>query len=61
MKVLFSCLSGSWGVMEMSTFTLLKQLLGNNFQVGLLCEKDSQLHIEAGSLCIFIHPLKAGG
>jgi glycosyltransferase involved in cell wall biosynthesis len=60
MKVLYSCLSKSWGGMEMYTLVLIKQLIKKNNSVELLCIKDSRLHIEANNIGIIIHPVKAG-
>lgn len=58
MKVLYSCLSKSWGGMEMVTLTGIKQMLKRNIDVQLLCAKESRLHLEANSLGIIIHPVK---
>lgn len=55
MKILYSCLSKSWGGMEMVTLTGIKQLLKNNIKVELLCLTDSRLQLEANSLGIIIH------
>jgi glycosyltransferase involved in cell wall biosynthesis len=60
MKVLFTCLSESWGGMEMYTLTLVKQLLSKNIAVELLCLSESRLHVEANSIGAIIHPVKAG-
>jgi len=60
MKILYSCLSKSWGGMEMVTLTGIKQLLKNNIKVELLCLTDSRLQIEANNLGIIIHPIKVG-
>ncbi len=59
MKILYSCLSKSWGGMEMVTLTGIKQLLKYNIQVELLCADESRLQIEANNLGIIIHPLKS--
>lgn len=59
MKVLCSCLSKSWGGMEMVTLTGIKQLLKHNIKVELLCLDESRLQIEANSLGIIIHPIKS--
>ena len=59
MKLLYSCLSKSWGGMEMYTLVLIKQLLKKNYSVELLCNKDSRLHIEANNMGIIIQPVKA--
>lgn len=61
MKILFSCLSKSWGGMEMITLTEIKQLIGRNQNVELLCINESRIHIEANSLGIIIHPIKIYG
>ncbi|MBT8379140.1 MAG: glycosyltransferase family 4 protein [Ignavibacteria bacterium] len=61
MKLLYSCLSNSWGGMEMYTLVSIKQLLKKNFSVELLCIKDSRIHIEANNIGIIIHPVKASG
>jgi len=61
MKVLYSCLSKSWGGMEMYTLVAVKQLLKKNISVELLCIRDSRLHIEANNIGIIIHSIKASG
>ncbi len=61
MKVLYSCLSKSWGGMEMITLTFVKELLKRNIQVELLCLKESRIHVEACSSGIITHPVKASG
>lgn len=60
MKILYSCLSKSWGGMEMVTLTGIKQLLKHNIKVELLCAAESRLQLEANNLGIIIHPLKIG-
>jgi glycosyltransferase involved in cell wall biosynthesis len=60
-KILYSCLSKSWGGMEMYSITVIRKLLDRNISVELVCLSDSRLHIEANNLGIIIHPLKAGG
>ena len=57
MKILYSCLSKSWGGMEMVTLTGMKQLLRHNIRVELLCADDSRLQIEANNLGIIIHSI----
>jgi glycosyltransferase involved in cell wall biosynthesis len=57
-KILYSCLSKSWGGMEMFTLTAIKQLLKRNISVELLCAEESRIHIEANNLGILVHPLK---
>lgn len=61
MKVLYSCLSKSWGGMEMITLTFIKELLKRNISVELLCLKESRIHIEAATSGIITHPVKASG
>lgn len=67
MKILFSCLSRSWGGMEMYTLTQLLELKKNNIEVDLLCFPSSNLHNEAkqhsiNTYCIkaksYFHPFK---
>ncbi len=60
MKVLYSCLSKSWGGMEMVTITGIEQLLKHNIKVELLCLEESRIQIEANSLGIIIHSIKSG-
>ena len=59
MKVLYSCLSKSWGGMEMYTLTSVKQLLLHNIGVELLCIKGSTLQKEAQSLGIITHSVNS--
>jgi len=61
MKILYSCLSKSWGGLEMFTLTSIQQLLKRNISVELICASDSRLHIEANNLGIILHPVKASG
>lgn len=58
MKILYSCLSKSWGGMEMFTLTAVKQLLKRNISVELLCAEESRIHIEANNLGLLVHPIK---
>lgn len=58
MKILYSCLSKSWGGMEMVALTGIKQLISRNIQVELLCTDESRLQIEANNLGIIIHSIK---
>lgn len=58
MKILYSCLSKSWGGMEMFTLTSVKQLTKRNISVELLCAEESRIHIEANNLGLIVHPLK---
>jgi glycosyltransferase involved in cell wall biosynthesis len=61
MKILYSCLSKSWGGMEMITLIFIRKLLERNYQVELLCLEESRMQIEANNLGIIIHPVKASG
>lgn len=61
MKVFYSCLSKSWGGMEMITLTFISKLLERNVKVELLCIEESRMHIEANNLGIIIHAVKASG
>lgn len=61
MKILYSCLSRSWGGMEMFTLTAVKQLLKRNIYVELLCVAESRIHIEANNMGLIIHPLNVSG
>ncbi len=61
MKILVSCLSKSWGGMEMVTLVFIRKLLERNIQVELLCIKESRLHIEANAIGVMINPIKASG
>ncbi|MBK9097054.1 MAG: glycosyltransferase family 4 protein [bacterium] len=61
MKILYSCLSKSWGGMEMFTLTSIQQLLKREIKVELVCAADSRIHIEANNLGIMLHPVKASG
>ena len=60
MKILYSCLSKSWGGMEMVTLTGIKQLLKRGIKVDLLCVSESRIQLEANNLGIIIHPIKPG-
>lgn len=59
MKILYSCLSKSWGGLEMFTLTSIQQLLKRNIAVELICAADSRIHIEANNMGIMLHPVKA--
>lgn len=59
MKILYSCLSKSWGGMEMFTLTSINQLLKRNIKVELICSAESRIHIEANNMGIMLHPIKA--
>ncbi len=59
MKILYSCLSKSWGGLEMFTLTSIQQLLKRDIAVELICSADSRIHIEANNMGIMLHPVKA--
>lgn len=59
MKILYSCLSKSWGGMEMYTLTSIDQLLKKDIKVELICSAESRIHIEANNRGIILHPIKA--
>jgi len=61
MKVLYSCLSRSWGGMEMYTLTLVEQLTKQGIHTELLCYCNSKLHLTASEQNIIINPIKAAG
>ena len=61
MKILYSCLSKSWGGMEMVTINSIKQLLDRNISVELICTTESRIHIEANNIGMIIYPIKAPG
>ncbi len=61
MKILYSCLSKSWGGMEMFTLTAVKQLLKRDIRVELLCIAESRIHIEANNIGVIIHPVSLSG
>lgn len=61
MKILYSCLSKSWGGMEMVTINSIKKLLDRNISVELICTAESRIHIEANNIGMIIYPIKAPG
>ncbi len=61
MKILYSCLSRSWGGMEMFTVTAVKQLLQRNIETHLLCYPGSKIEETANSGGIKTFPLKSEG
>ncbi|MCH8035251.1 MAG: glycosyltransferase family 4 protein [Bacteroidetes bacterium] len=61
MKILYSCLSKSWGGMEIVTINSIKQLLDRNISVELICTAESRIHIEANNIGMIIYPIKAPG
>ncbi|UCH65038.1 MAG: glycosyltransferase family 4 protein [Ignavibacterium sp.] len=61
MKILYSCLSKSWGGMEMVTINTIKRLLDKGITGELLCTTESRIHIEANNFGMMIYPVKAPG
>ncbi len=61
MKILYSCLSQSWGGLEMRTIQGAEQLLAKNISVDILCYPGSQLNTEADKKGINTILLKASG
>ncbi|KUG24839.1 glycosyltransferase [hydrocarbon metagenome] len=59
MKILMSCLSRSWGGMEMFVLTLTEQLINRKFECSLVCYPDSKIHQEAKKFDLSIMALKA--
>ncbi len=47
MKILKTCLSKSWGGLEMYTLQTVKQLLNRGIETELLCYNDSRIYHEA--------------
>lgn len=61
MKILYSCLSKSWGGMEMFTLRAVDQLIKRNIATELLCFPRSKIHAEAERIGLITHCLKANG
>jgi glycosyltransferase involved in cell wall biosynthesis len=61
MKVLYSCLSRSWGGLEMRTIQGAQQLLKRNIPTEILCYPQSKIHIEAKALGLITRTLRASG
>lgn len=55
MKVLKTCLSNSWGGLEMYALQTVKQLLQRGIQTELLCYPNSRIHNEALNEGIIVH------
>ena len=55
MKILLTCLSKSWGGLEMYSLTMALQLQKRNIEVHLLCSPDSRLSKEAEINNFVIH------
>ncbi len=61
MKILYSCLSKSWGGLEMSLIWGAEKLLQNNIDIDVLCYPGSQINLEAQKLGINCITLKTSG
>ncbi|GMU87679.1 MAG: hypothetical protein AMXMBFR48_29200 [Ignavibacteriales bacterium] len=61
MKILYSCLSRSWGGMEMYTLTCVHQLIARGHEVHLLAYPGSKLFDEAKEQQLSVYPVKASG
>jgi len=61
MKVLYTCLSLSWGGMEMYTITSARQLINKNISVDLLCYPESKIFYEAKRLGVPVISCHAKG
>jgi glycosyltransferase involved in cell wall biosynthesis len=59
MKILYSCLSKSWGGMEMFTLNAALQLLQRDINTELLCYAGSRLQTEADKCGIKYHTVKS--
>ncbi len=59
MKVLHSCLSKSWGGMEMYSLSTARTLIDADIDVELLCHPNSRLHNEALKAGIKVRVLKS--
>lgn len=61
MKILYSCLSKSWGGMEMFTVQAVLQLLNRGIDTELLCYPDSKIEEEAKKNKIITHAARQTG
>lgn len=59
MRILMSCLSRSWGGMEMFVLTLTEQLLKRNYECSIVCFPGSKIHLQSEKLGIPVIALKA--
>lgn len=59
MKILYSCLSQSWGGMEMITIHAIQNLHKRNIEAELLCYPESKIQKSAIEKGIAFHPIKA--
>ena len=61
MKILYSCLSRSWGGLEMRTIQGAEELHNRNVEVNILCFPHSQINLEAVKREISCITIKASG
>jgi glycosyltransferase involved in cell wall biosynthesis len=61
MRILTTCLSESWGGLEMYTLQTIKELLKKEINAELLCSSGSRLHKEAVKENIKVFSVKAAG
>lgn len=61
MKILYSCLSKSWGGMEMFTVHAVSKLLDRGINTELLCYPGSKIEEEAKKLNIVTYGIKQNG
>ena len=61
MKILKTCLSKSWGGLEMVTLQTVKQLLNRNIETELLCLPNSRIYSEAVNNGIKVYTSKFSG
>jgi glycosyltransferase involved in cell wall biosynthesis len=55
MKILITCLSNSWGGMEMYSLQTAARLISSGFEVEILCMPNSRLFLEAEKCGVLIH------
>ncbi len=61
MKILYSCLSKSWGGMEMFAVTACIELQKKGHEAELICYPGTRMEEDAVSKGVKVHPLKASG
>ncbi len=61
MKVLYSCLSKSWGGLEMGVVQDAEQLMKKGLSVDFLCYPESKINVEANKKGIRCLTLRASG
>ncbi|NUN10532.1 MAG: glycosyltransferase family 4 protein [Ignavibacteriaceae bacterium] len=61
MRILYSCLSLSWGGMEMFTITAAEKLVRRGIATDILCLENSRIHKACLEKGLSVHTLKSGG